>query len=349
MRDIIDLHSHYFPPAVLDLLAARETPPRIMVSDGEGQIVFSVGALPLGRQWHDIDHRLEHLERNVVAHQLISWPTTLNLEPVLPIEEARHFWRTVNDGYGELVRRHPRRFSALAVLSTADIAWSLEELRRAHGDLGLIGFVLPINCLASGTGAAHLAPLFAEAQRLRAHIYLHTGYGSAAVPGQPAPVTVTDAPALSWTLAVLHHFSAAFATVALTDALDDYPDVTVQIAMLGGAGAAALLAEQAEIFADRLGGPPHPARLGRLFLDTGAAGQGPAAIGLSTDVFGAERIVFGSDYAPAPDIAPVIEHVHQAPISTAARDAIFTANARSLLARHGVAVEERSGGADVRV
>ena len=53
--------------------------------------------------------------------------------------------------------------------------------------------------------------------------------------------------------------------------------------------------------------------------DTGAAGRGAQAIALATRVLGAEQLVFGSDYAPVPDIAPGIAQVLAAPISAAAR------------------------------
>ncbi len=337
-QPIIDLHSHFFPPAVVAALSRRAGSPRIDGAGPDRRILSAAGALQLGPHWHDVEHRLADLDGAGVVHQLLSWPTTLGLEPAMRLAEARPFWRAVNDGFADLVRAYPDRFSALAVVSTADIDWSVGELRRAHDELGLIGLVLPINAFGSRAGIRHLAPLLAEAQRLGSHLYLHTGYAADAVPGQPPAITRDDAPALAWTLAAMHHFANSFATIALTDALDDYPDLTVQVAMLGGAGAAALLIEQATIAPARVGSPPRRDRLDRLWLDTGAIGQGPEAIGLAARVLGPDRILFGSDYAPADDLGTVIAHVCRAPLSAAQLAAIFHANARALLARHGVTV-----------
>ncbi|MCT8003162.1 amidohydrolase [Sphingomonas sanguinis] len=337
---VIDLHSHWLAPAVVEHLARRSDPPRI-ARRGEGRALIetAIGALSLDPQWFDIAYRLAHLDRHNVVHQLLSWPTTLNLEPVIGLDEALPLWRSINDGFGAIVAAHPARFSGLAVLSTADLDWSITELRRAHESLGLIGFVLPINAFGSTAGVHHLAPLLREANRLGSHVYLHTGYAAATVPGQPTPVDRPEAPGLAWTLAGLHHFASAFATVALSDALDDYPDLTVQIAMLAGAGAGALLYEQALIAPARFGSV-NPARLDRLWLDTGAIGQGPIAIRATLGLLGTDRVVFGSDYAPADDIGAVLARVEQATPDIASRRAVRFDNARTLLARHGRTIPE---------
>ncbi len=337
---IIDFHSHWFPPASRAFLSARRAEPRIVQEEGGPSILFGGGRLPLGAQWFDIERRLAHLDRHNVVHQLLSWPTTLNVEPALPVEDAKALWRGFNEAQADIVRRHPKRFSGLAVLSTADLTWSIQELRRAHQDLGLIGFVLPINALGSLEGAEALRPLFAEAQRRRSHIYLHTGYASDAVPGQPAPVSRPENRGLAWTLAAMHHFSAAVATLAFSDFLDDYPDVTVQLAMLGGAGAAALLAEQSALFPERFEG--RRGRFDQLFFDTGAAGQGPVAIAAAAAILGAERILFGSDYAPAGDIGTVVANVRKARLASADLDAVLFGNAARLLARHDIILPSAS-------
>ncbi len=54
----------------------------------------------------------------------------------------------------------------------------------------------------------------------------------------------------------------------------------------------------------------------REFLRTtalGAGGRGSEAIALAVRVFGADRIVFGTDYAPAPSVAPVRENILRSP------------------------------------
>lgn len=339
--DIIDLHSHWFSPAAVDILGRREGAPRIAVTEA-GLTLHRAGPgsngvpFALGDHWFDIDARIRHLDASGVAHQLVSWPTTLGIDAVTS-GDWRPLWRAYNDDLGQLVRRHPDRFSAVAALSTHDIAWSVAELERAHEQLGLIGAVLPVNAFFSSASARALAPIFEVAQRYRSHIYLHTGYASPNVAGQPPVVEHVDNAGVRWFLDASWHFASAAATLAFGDFLSPYPDVTIQIAMLGGSGTAALVAEQVELGAARTGISNVRDRFRQIWFDTGAAGNGPAAIAAAIRVLGADRIVFGSDFAPLPALPPVIRNVLSGVSDPQEANAVFTTNARALLARFGVA------------
>lgn len=340
--DIVDLHSHWFSPGAVDFLSRREGAPRITAGADGAHAIHRAGPgsggppFPLDAHWFDIDHRLRHLDASGVAHQLISWPTTLNVDAVYGAGDWRELWRVYNDDLAALVRAHPDRFSAVAALSTQDIVWSVKELERAHEQLGLIGAVLPVNGFFTSASARSFAPIFAAAQRYGSHIYLHTGYAGPNIAGQPPLIDHADNGGVRWILDAGWHFASAVATLAFGDFLDAYPDVTVQVAMLGGAGFAALLAEQVGISARRTGIADPRARFRQLWLDTGAAGNGPAAIAAAIRVLGADRVVFGSDFAPVPAIPPVIDNVLAAVASQDEGDAVFAGNARALLARFGV-------------
>lgn len=338
---IIDLHSHWISPSAIAQLSGRSYGPRV-ATDAQGRRTLQRSAAGqagapalLGPQWTEIEPRLQHLRDIGVVHQLLSWPTTLGVDPAIPAADSRSLWRAHNDELAAVVRASPGQFSGVAALSTSDIAWSAEELKRAHGELGLIGAVLPVNGFASLDAAQHFAPIFKVAQRQKSHIFLHTGFAHQSVPGQP-PITLhSDAIEARGALDTATQFAASVFTLAYTDFLDAYPDVTVQVAMLGGSGIATLVAE-----AVALPGRSTPvrARFDRLWLDTGAAGQGPAAIAAAARVLGSSRIVFGSDYAPGTSIAPVIANVRAAHLAPADEQKIFYENARQLLARHGVAL-----------
>jgi hypothetical protein len=62
------------------------------------------------------------------------------------------------------------------------------------------------------------------------------------------------------------HLAAGVITLALSEFLDPYPDVTIQVAMLGGA--IALVWEQIALVAEEAGRPSPEARLKRIYLDT---------------------------------------------------------------------------------
>jgi predicted TIM-barrel fold metal-dependent hydrolase len=334
---IVDFHAHWIGPHVVEALRARGTP-----------------RPPQGAAWFDIDARLRDMDSNLVRRQVLAWVGGA-FDGVMPPEEARPLWRAQNDDLGAIVKRYPSRFSGLASLPTANVAWAAEELERAHGDLGLIGAVLPLDAFVSLAGARALAPIFAVAQKHRSHIFVHRGVAAADVPGQQPETGVvnpyfglpagmagggrgTAAPGDNLSartlLATATHLASGVITLALTDFLDVFPDVTVQVAMMGGS--ISYVTEQIEMAAEEAGAPVALSRLKRVYLDTGQSGRGPRGIALAARVFGADRILFGTDSGPVATVAPTIASVKQAAISAEETNLIFWGNARRLLAAKGV-------------
>ena len=347
--DLIDLHNHWISPGAFEILRTKTTGIRYVVGENGERTLVRPGAPatprgdrppgPRGTQMFDgADVRLAHLDQHGVRRQLISWPTTSNVDPALSAGEARLLWATYNDELSALVAKSPNRFTGVAALSTLDIAWSAAELERAHEKLGLIGGVLPVNGFATLEGAKAFAPLFEVAQRHKSHIYLHTGYANAVIPGQPPVPVHADSRSARAALDNLWNFTASTITLAFSGFLDAYPDVTVQVAQLGGVGGIGLVAESVQQAGFGAGVTDIKGKFRQIYLDTGAGGRGPEAIGLATRVFGAERILFGTDYGAAASVVPVIENIEKSPITAEDRKKIFRDNARELLASKGVAV-----------
>ncbi len=338
---LVDLHSHWFSPASVEILSKRTTGPKFTVNaKGEkflsrpGSEIPGGGKFPLGSQWFDLDARIRHLDAEGVTHQLVSWPTTLGVDAAITAAEARELWGAYNTELGAAVQKYSSHLSGVAALATADPEWSAAELARAHDQLGLIGGVLPANVFATLEGAKRLEPVFAAAQKYRSHLYLHTGGGSPTIPGQP-DWKHADTPGPRGSLDNIYNFAAATITLAYSGFLDAYPDVTVQIAQLGGSGGIALVEELARTAAPR-SKEPTAAKFRQIYLDTGAGGRGPEAIALAVRVFGADRIVFGTDYAPQASVAPVIANIVQSSLTAFQRRAVFTDTPRALLASKGV-------------
>lgn len=333
---IIDCHAHWIGPHVVDLLSKRSSP-----------------RPPQGAGWFDIDARLRQMDENGVQRQLLGWVGGSFDGTVTP-DEARPLWRAQNEDVAALVRKHPARFSGLASIPTANVAWAAEELSRAHQELGLIGAVLPLDAFVTLAGARALAPIFEAAQKLRSHIFVHRGAAGAQIPGQQAETAVNPyfglpapgagalaSPAVPGDnisartlLATAAHLATGVITLAFTDFLDAYPDVTVQVAMMGGA--ISYVAEHVQMVAEDAGSPLPVKRLKSVYLDTGQSGRGPRGITLAAKVFGADRILFGTDSGPVATIAPTIASVKQADLTADQRSMIFSGNARRLLALKGV-------------
>jgi predicted TIM-barrel fold metal-dependent hydrolase len=289
-----------------------------------------------------------------VRRQVIAWVGGA-FDGALPAADARPLWRAQNDDVGALVRKYPARFSGLASLPTANVAWAVEELQRAHNELGLIGAVLPLDAFISLAGARALAPIFDAAQKLRSHIFVHRGAASPDVPGQQleagavngyfglaAPSAATPRPptpagdnvSARTLLATATHLATGVITLAFTDFLDPYPDVTVQVAMMGGA--IGYVTEHVQMAAEDAGTPFPAKRLKSVYFDTGQTGRAPRGIALAAKVFGADRIVFGTDSGPVATIGPTIASVKQADLTAAEKELIFSGNGRRLLGAKGI-------------
>lgn len=354
-----DWHAHWAGPTVVKLLSERKASPRWHVNArGEVFRVSPPGAIddrPQGKELFDIDARLRHLDEVGVERQILSWNGGA-FDGELSAEESQPIWRAQNDDLGALVRKHPRRFSALATVPTGNPELSAAELERGHKDLGLIGATLPLDAFVSLAGARFLAPIFAAAQRHRSHIYIHRGRAAENVPGQqpefgainaylglsPSDTANEQAGALPGDhalararLGVATRLTLGVITLALTDFLDAYPDVTVQLPMIGGL--IPVLAEHIDLTLARQTKPLVKSRWRRVYLDVGATGRGPHSLALAVKFFGADRILLGSDYAPVPYINDNIDGVLRAEITEKQRRQIFIGNGRELLARHGVA------------
>lgn len=164
---------------------------------------------------------------------------------------------------------------------------------------------------------------------LRSHIFVHRGAASAGIPGQqpetgtvnpyfglpPAGAPGTRLAAMPGDnlsartlLATATHLANGVVTLAFTNFLDAYSDVTVQVAMIGGT--ISYVTEQIEMAAEESGSGLSKT-LKKVYLDTGQSGRGPRGIALAAKVFGAE-------------------------VSEADKTMIFSGNARRLLTLKGV-------------
>lgn len=351
---IIDTHAHWMGPTVVELLKKRTVAPFYTTNEKGELILVNRGTHPTGKErpqgkeWFDFDLRLRHLDEAGVQHQVLSW-TGATYDGQISPADAQLFWRGQNDDTGSVVKKYPTRISGLATLPTSDPAAAAAELDRAHTELGLSGATLPLDAFISLEGARALAPIFAVAQKHRSHIFIHRGLANPSIPGEtpevgltntyfglaasegpnerPKPAPGDDVIARA-ALISSTHLASRVITLALTDFLDPYPDVTVQIAMIGGS--IPFVAEQIQFAQEAAGQPDTTLRLRRLYYDTGQFGRGPNNIAHTAKVFGAERIVFGSDYGPQGSIVPYVQAVEQTEVSKTYKDKIFTGNAKGI-------------------
>lgn len=342
---LVDWHSHVITEGELRHLAGRSEAPRVIsASDGQALLenATTVSALardPSPTAPSDIETRVQHLDDNGVSQQLLTYTVAMGYDATIPAEELRVFFRTLNDDLAAILQRHPGRFLGVAALPTADPVWAAAELERAHRDLGLIGAALPLNAFTTLEGARTLAPIFAAGQRLNSHFFIHRASASNQVPGQPALVIPTDTESVRWSIINSGHLVTGAITLGLTDFLDPYPDVSVQVIMLGGF--LPYVIDSIITAGPQIGVADPLARLRRLYLEPGPySSTRPEWVAHAVSKFGADRILFGTDYGvgggtSTDRLAPSIAAL-DAVLPTDARQQLYTENSRTLLKAKGL-------------
>lgn len=338
---LVDWHSHYTSKVQLRLLRDRKTAPRVFDRDGktyfENATTVSSAAGPAAEAVvSDIPSRIAHLDKNGIKKQLLTQGVAAGFDATLPLEELRPFYRAYNDELAEVVRAHPDKFFGVAAVPAADPVWAAEELVRAHRDLGFIGVSLPLNAFTSLEGARFLAPLFAAGNKHRSHFFIHRGPASNVVPGQPPLILPSDTDYARWSVVSGVHLASGGITLGLTDFLDPYPDVSVQVIML--AGFLPHLWESIVPAAQRAGLADPLARLRRVYFDPGPYSRnGPWTVE-AINTIGADRVLFGTDYfAATHDVGLSIATLNVA-LTAEQRHRLYVQNTRDLLASKGITI-----------
>ncbi len=286
---IIDVHNHYYPPAYLDAL--EHGPSNVRVTrDAEGNpCVHYPGDYNVCVPGHrDIDYREQVLREAGVDTQLISLTT-----PGTHVEEARAAARLaalVNDAFARVVADRHGRFAALATLPLNDPGASVNEFRRATGELHLPGAMLFSNVNGVALYHQRFWPLYEAADDAGAVLMIH--------PTHPVGVEAMLDYWLMPLVGFLCDTTLAAAGLVFSGVAERFPRIRWLLGHLGGA--IPYLAERLdrgfEAFKEcraNISQPP-TTYLKRFYYDT--VNFDPRAIELAIAFAGADHILAGSDY-----------------------------------------------------
>ena len=207
-----------------------------------------------------------------------------------------------------------------------DVAGAVDELERAVTKLGHRGVGISVGVDGKSLDHEDFAPLFACADRLGVPLLI--------LPNHPSLIDERIEP-YNW-LTGAFGFQVDLSLVALRllsgGTLDRHPGLRVILANLGGVFP--FIVERLDQYWERVhaGERPLPVRpveaLRRFYLET-ASGH-PAAIRMTAEVIGVDRLVFGSDY-PSFDFERAVEIVGTADCRRTEIDLILSGNASRLV------------------
>lgn len=324
----IDLHAHWVPPQLAQALRQRQGQvPRLdVLPDGAERLVMPIGTLSFDEAHTNPLLRLQLMAQQGVARQMLSLPGLFGIDS-LPFEQSAPLVRGFNEACAQLCQSYPEHFCGLAALPWANMDAAVAELRRARLELGLLGAILPVDAFRSEETAARMRPVFEAAEDLGAHFFVHPGRmpDSGALPNAPP-----DNDLARRALAVQHEVGEAMVTLLLSDFLKPWQNITVQVANLGGTFPA-VVERMDHMLSLRDPARALPSSQARaVWVD--CASLGAKALEQAVSVFGADRVVLGTD-CPIFDTARTLAGIQQSGLSAADQALVLHGNAAALLAR----------------
>ena len=336
---MIDMHAHWRPAEVADALRARTKEPRIL-RNGDGAEVLKaprMGEEPLAKAFDDVDFHLARMDRQGVEVSVLSLLGSFCWIEAQPPEVSGPLCRRVNDRLSAICEEHPGRFAAYAALPLTDIA-AAAELERALALPGMIGAQIPGNAFLTRKDAEAMRPLLEVANRHRAVLFIHHGPR----PGDAFPKVASDtdnARRRNGTLDMQASLSSVMVTLCLTDTLADYPDAMVHVHNLGGNLPYEVERMDHRCLLDTPNEelPSSRFRKAKVYVDCNSFG--PRAIEAGVRLYGAERIVCGTDGTEF-GVDWTRKALAEAQIGEEAREQILHGNAAAMLARVRAAQRE---------
>src|SRR5712672_2389979 len=330
---MIDMHAHWRPAEIADALRVRTREPRILRNEDGGEVLKSgrMGEEPLAKAFDDVAFHLARMDRQGVQASVLSLLGSFCWIEAQPLEEAEPLCRIVNDGLSPICQEHPGRFAAYAALPLTDLSAAAAELERVLGLPGMIGAQIPGNAFLTRDDAEAMRPLLEVANRHHAVLFIHHGPR----PGDAFPKVAGDtdnARRRNGTLDMQASLSSAMVTLCLTDYLAPYPDVSIQVHNLGGNipyevermdHRSLLDTPEEELPSSRF-------RRAKVYVDCNSFG--PRAIEAAVSLYGAERIVCGTDGTEF-GCDWTRKALAEAQIGEEAREQILHGNAAAMLAR----------------
>ncbi len=330
---MIDMHAHWRPAEVADALRARTREPRILRNPDGVEVLKAarMGDAPLAEAFDDVDFHLERMDRQGVEVSVLSLQGSFCWVEAQPLDVSGPLCRTINDRLSAICEEHPGRFAAFAALPLTDISAAAAELERALALPGMIGAQIPGNAFLTRDDAEAMRPLMEVANRHRAVLFIHHGPR----PGDSFPKVAGDTDnsrRRNGTLDMQASLSSVMVTLSLTDYLAPYPDLTIQVHNLGGnipyeverMDHRSLLDTPTEEL------PSSRFRKAKVYVDCNSFG--PRAIEAAVSLYGAERIVCGTD-GSAFGVDWTRKALADAQIGEEAREQILHRNAAAMLAR----------------
>jgi aminocarboxymuconate-semialdehyde decarboxylase len=227
-----DVHAHYVPPKVLDVLEREGARYGVAVAAHEPtcqkclRFEYGLQVRPFfAKLVEPPASRLESMQRTGIDRQVLSvWTDIFGY--ALPATKGAAWHRLLNDLLAELCAAHPKSFSWLASGALPDAAGAARELERAV-KAGAVGAVAATHVEGENLGELALDEYWAAAVALDVPVFLH--------PAQPSPLARTRMFALNQIVQYTFDTTLALGSLVSSGLLDRFPGLRLIVSHGGGA------------------------------------------------------------------------------------------------------------------
>lgn len=317
---MLDAFAHFYPPPFMARLEQLNCQLPVFVQNAPSHT--------------DIAFRIAELDRNAVDQQVICLgaPAFDDLFSADDVTAAQELARLGNDGIAAVCAQHPERFRAVATLplvSPSAVDAALDELERTHAQ-GFVGVQLYTRIGAVGMDDAAFLAIWERVAALNLPVLLHpTG-------GEDNPLAHDY---LLWlTFGWPYDTSLMMLRLAYAGLFERFPNLKILTHHLGAF--IPFMAERIQgvhFTWERTGGASAPApllgTLQRFYGDTAVNGFYPA-LNAGYEFFGADHILFGTDYPYVP-MGPQCNAVRAWNVPAAERAKMMSGNAAAFYGLDG--------------
>jgi aminocarboxymuconate-semialdehyde decarboxylase len=228
----IDVHAHYVPAKILDVLEHEGDRYGVRVASHEPtcqkclRFEYGLQIRPFfAKLVEPVAERIESMRSSGIDREILSaWTDIFGY--ALPGGKGDAWHRLLNDLLAELVSSEPSAFSWLASGPLPDAARAARELERALKN-GAVGAVVASHVEAANLGELPLDEYWAAAQSLDVPVFLH--------PAQPAPLPRTSKFALNQIVQYTFDTTLCVGSLISSGVLDRFPKLRLILSHGGGA------------------------------------------------------------------------------------------------------------------
>jgi len=296
----LDMHTHILPEHLPDLAARYGYGDWIRLEHSTGPGAHSCcAAMYKGAKFFRqveancfrAEERIKDMDEQNINVQVLSTVPVMFSYQAKP-EDTLDLAKYLNDHIAGVCRQHPTRFVGLGTIPMQSVEHAIPELRRCMLELGMVGIQIGSHVNSLMLGDAKLAPIFEEAERLGACIFIH--------PWDMAGESMMQKYWLPWLVGMPIETGAAICSLMLSGTFARLPNLRVMFAHGGGSfpGTIGRIEHGYHCRPDlvAIDSPQRSPRewMGSFWCDSLV--HDPVALAQLVNLVGPERVAFGTDY-----------------------------------------------------